>query len=336
MLFQANTNKKPNQTKPNQSESPASKTWDSLVVLMVMNPPVNAGDSGSIPGSIPWRRKWQPTSVFLPGESHGQRSLVGYRPWGCKELDTTERLTLSKPQPSDCFREEGPGVCRMRWPERKQAGTQGCWGCWPALLLSPCGQRWANPDPCPAVPTLLTLCPSSPRGWACVCWGCSQWIQPPPGLAVRQPGLAAAGFAQLPRPRRWLAVPSIQKEMWPEVRNEGGIAEESSEGRDWLLGRNTSALWPGAVDRGLPAGRIIGLSTALPATPGMNYFRHTSQQKSTCWLLFLEWLLPTVPLAILRPVLPTPAWTEILSSKNSSLTLPWLYRVFSCPRASST
>ena len=41
---------------------------------------------------IPWRRKWQPTSVFLPEESHGQRSLVGYRPWGRKELDTTERV----------------------------------------------------------------------------------------------------------------------------------------------------------------------------------------------------------------------------------------------------
>ena len=39
-----------------------------------------------------WRRKWQPTPVFLPGKSHGQRSLVGYSPWGCKELDTTERL----------------------------------------------------------------------------------------------------------------------------------------------------------------------------------------------------------------------------------------------------
>ena len=34
---------------------------------------------------IPWRRKWQLTPVFLPGESHGQRSLLGYRPWGCKE-----------------------------------------------------------------------------------------------------------------------------------------------------------------------------------------------------------------------------------------------------------
>ena len=42
---------------------------------------------------IPWRRKCQPTLVFLPGESHGQRSLVGYSPWGHKESDTTEWLT---------------------------------------------------------------------------------------------------------------------------------------------------------------------------------------------------------------------------------------------------
>ena len=41
---------------------------------------------------IPWRRKWQPTPVLLPGKSHGQRSLVGYSPWGCKELATTEWL----------------------------------------------------------------------------------------------------------------------------------------------------------------------------------------------------------------------------------------------------
>ena len=55
----------------------------------------NAGDTGSIPEKISWRRRWQPTPVLLPGESHGQRSLVGYSPWGRKELDTTERLTLS-------------------------------------------------------------------------------------------------------------------------------------------------------------------------------------------------------------------------------------------------
>ena len=48
----------------------------------------NAGDLGS----IPWRRKWQPSPVFLPGESHGRRSLVGYSPRGRKELDTTEQL----------------------------------------------------------------------------------------------------------------------------------------------------------------------------------------------------------------------------------------------------
>ena len=41
-------------------------------------------------GKIPWRRKWQPTPGFLPGESHGQRSLAGYSPWGPKESDTTE------------------------------------------------------------------------------------------------------------------------------------------------------------------------------------------------------------------------------------------------------
>ena len=57
---------------------------------------------------VNWRRKWQPTPVLLPGESHGGRSLVGYSPWGRKELDTTERLhfpftficinTLASPQ----------------------------------------------------------------------------------------------------------------------------------------------------------------------------------------------------------------------------------------------
>ena len=43
-------------------------------------------------GKIPWRRKWKPTPVFLPGKSHGLRILVGYSPWGHKESDTSERL----------------------------------------------------------------------------------------------------------------------------------------------------------------------------------------------------------------------------------------------------
>ena len=45
----------------------------------------------------PCRKKWQPTPVFLPGESHGQRSLAGYSSWGGKELDMTEGLNNKKP-----------------------------------------------------------------------------------------------------------------------------------------------------------------------------------------------------------------------------------------------
>ena len=42
----------------------------------------------------PWRWVWQSTQVLFPGESHGQRSLAGHSPWGCKELDMTECLIL--------------------------------------------------------------------------------------------------------------------------------------------------------------------------------------------------------------------------------------------------
>ena len=53
------------------------------------------GRSGFDPwvGKIHWRREWQPTPVFLPGEFYGQRSLAVYRPWGYEESDTTEQLT---------------------------------------------------------------------------------------------------------------------------------------------------------------------------------------------------------------------------------------------------
>ena len=64
----------------------------SQVVLVVKNLPASSRepDSISLGGKIPWRKKWQPTPVFLPGKSHGQRSLVGYSPWGRRELDRTE------------------------------------------------------------------------------------------------------------------------------------------------------------------------------------------------------------------------------------------------------
>ena len=70
------------------------------VAQKVRNLPVSAGDTGGtglIPGSgrPPWRRAWQPTPVFLPGESRGQRSLVGYSLWGHKESVTTEHACSS-------------------------------------------------------------------------------------------------------------------------------------------------------------------------------------------------------------------------------------------------
>ena len=63
--------------------------WSFLGFTVVKNLPVNAGDTrdtGLISGSgrSPWNRKCQPTPVFLPGEVHGQRSLVGYSPWVTK------------------------------------------------------------------------------------------------------------------------------------------------------------------------------------------------------------------------------------------------------------
>ena len=53
------------------------------------------GSSLSLFTFMDWRRQWHPTPMFLPGESHGWKTLVGCSPWGRKELGTTERLTLT-------------------------------------------------------------------------------------------------------------------------------------------------------------------------------------------------------------------------------------------------
>ena len=62
---------------------------------VVKNLPANAGDVGLIPGlgRLPWRRKWQPTPVLLPGKLYGPRSLVGYSPWGHKSLSRLSMYT---------------------------------------------------------------------------------------------------------------------------------------------------------------------------------------------------------------------------------------------------
>ena len=57
----------------------------------------NAGDLGFHPwvGKIPWRSAWQPTPIFLPGKSHGQRSLAGYNPWVTKNQTQLKQLSTS-------------------------------------------------------------------------------------------------------------------------------------------------------------------------------------------------------------------------------------------------
>ena len=55
-----------------------------------------AGDLGLTLGEIPWLRKLQPTPVFLTQKSHGQRSMVGYSSWGCKESDTTNSNKMNE------------------------------------------------------------------------------------------------------------------------------------------------------------------------------------------------------------------------------------------------
>ena len=58
-------------------------------------PPMQETRFQSLGGKMPWKRKWQSTPVFLPGESPGRRSLVGYSPQGRTESDTTEWLHLA-------------------------------------------------------------------------------------------------------------------------------------------------------------------------------------------------------------------------------------------------
>ena len=74
------------------------ETWvQSQVVLVVKNPPANAGDTrcefNPWVGKIPWRRERLPTLVFVPEESHGQRRVASYSPQCHKELDMTEQIS---------------------------------------------------------------------------------------------------------------------------------------------------------------------------------------------------------------------------------------------------
>ena len=94
---------------------------------------------------IPWRRKWQPTLIFLPGESHGQRSLVSYSPWCHRESDTTEMIYT---QATTIIQ----WLYLMLWSDSVQFSHSGMYDC-----LWPHGRQPARP-PCPSpTPGLLRL-----------------------------------------------------------------------------------------------------------------------------------------------------------------------------------
>ena len=73
---------------------------------------------------IPWRRKWQPTPVFLPGDSHGQKSLAGYSTRGLKELDTTEQLHFTSRHHQACSQNKGLSRASWLWTSPLPAGDR--------------------------------------------------------------------------------------------------------------------------------------------------------------------------------------------------------------------
>ena len=109
---------------------------------------------GSIPkpGKTPWRRKWQPIQVFLPGKSHGQKNLVGYNPWGCKELDMAKHKSRDITLPNKvCLVKAmvfpvvmyGCESWTVKKAERQRIDAFELW-CWRRLLRVPWTARRSN------------------------------------------------------------------------------------------------------------------------------------------------------------------------------------------------
>ena len=125
----------------------------SCQALVVKNPPANAGDVGLVSGSgrFPWRRAWQPTPVFLPGESHGQGRLAGYSPWGCTESDMTEATQHARASaqmhscPQACSQEGASRVEAHVCLDTSLATTQRIPGCQePRVCTAVDGSPWPH------------------------------------------------------------------------------------------------------------------------------------------------------------------------------------------------
>ena len=125
-------------------------------------------------GKIPWRKKWQPIPVFLPGELHGQRSLVGYSPWACKDSDVTEQLTHAQSSfhvlghflfylcilfPSEFFSSLVTSV--LSFMSVSKILCSACRAEHSPILYSAFRPNWTNPHPLSVAHSLLPPRPSS-------------------------------------------------------------------------------------------------------------------------------------------------------------------------------
>ena len=146
-----------------------------------------------------WRRKWQPTPVFLPGKPHGQRSLASYSPWGHKESDTTQRLhflsvQFSRSVVSDSLQPHGlqqtrlpcpptPGVysnlCPLSWWHHPTISSStvpffSCLQSFPASGSFPMSQFFASSGHSIGVSALASVLPMNIQDWSPLGW--TGWI----------------------------------------------------------------------------------------------------------------------------------------------------------------
>ena len=113
----------PNQLSP--FGSLFSPLWASLVAQMVKRlPTMQETWVRSLGQQVPLEKKWQPTPVVLPGESHGWRSLVGYSPWGRKESDMTERLHFTSLQ---SIMEPILSIIVLKWSDEEESTGHQRW-----------------------------------------------------------------------------------------------------------------------------------------------------------------------------------------------------------------
>ena len=131
---------------------------------------------------IPRRRKWQSTPVFLPGESHGQRSLGVYSPWGCKELDTQ---AWAGTQAHPTFSTLLDSIINSHSVSKEQSCLKLVW-CAPRLSTLPWGKGMGPVQPC--VPRAHYRSGVEPRGWR----------KKQEKMRLREEGTESAGVRQIP------------------------------------------------------------------------------------------------------------------------------------------